>query len=782
MKKSSTMPRLSPSSAALLACWAGAAFAQPAAPAASANAESEKNLPEVNVRAVPSPAQKVQTPASTESVTAAQINDTANVVNTEDAFRYLPNILIRKRHIGDTQAPMTTRTSGVGASARSLIYVDGMLVSAPIANDNNNGGPKWGMVNPEEIERIDIMYGPFSAAYAGNSIGAVAEITTRMPERFEANAKATGSWQNFNLYGTSQTYRSSQFSALLGNKVGDFSFWLGANHLDSYGQPLTYVTVPRFSSATGTRVSGAVPDANRNGGAIFVLGEGGIEHNLQDNFKFKAAYDFSPSWRLTYTGGVFQNNTTGRINTYLANAAGTPFYGNGTVINQGGFSSANAALNGTATVANTAFDSGMYKFNELHSMHNLSLKSNMRGNWDWEVTATRYNYDESLKRTPSGALPAAFSGGVGTLQDMKGTGWGGVDARGFWRPQGAGGAHSVSFGYHYDRAILSQATWNTGDWIGGTPTTLSADSRGKTETQALWMQDVWKFAPGWRATVGGRAEQWRAYDGRNLAGAVNAIQPGLSASTFSPKGSVAWDIASQWVVSASYGQAYRFPTVTELYRSVTVSGVTSIPNPNLKPENAMTGELAIERALPDGRVRLSLFQEDVRNALISQSTVVPGGTTNVVNNVDMTRSRGVEVVYNQDNVFIRGLEMTGSLTYVDARIASDALYQTAVGKLVPQVPTWRATAVVTYRPSEKIAATLAARYQGRMYGSIENWDGYGHTYQGFEGFFVADARIRYKMDRNWTAALGVDNLNNNKYFLFHPFPQRTVTAELKYTY
>ena len=60
---------------------------------------------------------------------------------------------------------MTTRTSGVGASARSLIMVDGALLSPLIANNNNVGGPRWGMVSPEEIERVDVMYGPFSAAY-----------------------------------------------------------------------------------------------------------------------------------------------------------------------------------------------------------------------------------------------------------------------------------------------------------------------------------------------------------------------------------------------------------------------------------------------------------------------------------------------------------------------------------------------------------------------------------------------------------------------------------------
>lgn len=45
-----------------------------------------------------------------------------------------------------------------------------------------------------------------------------------------------------------------------------------------------------------------------------------------------------------------------------------------------------------------------------------------------------------------------------------------------------------------------------------------------------------------------------------------------------------------------------------------------------------------------------------------------------------------------------------------------------------------------------------------------------------------DARANYNFDQHWSAALGVDNLNNSRYFLFHPFPQRTVFGELKYSY
>ena len=99
--------------AAVLACAAPAAWPQSAAPVTT--------LPEVSISEPPTTAQKYQLPATTESVTAAQMAETINVMNTEDALKYLPSLIVRKRNFGDQQSPLATRTSGLGQSARSLI-------------------------------------------------------------------------------------------------------------------------------------------------------------------------------------------------------------------------------------------------------------------------------------------------------------------------------------------------------------------------------------------------------------------------------------------------------------------------------------------------------------------------------------------------------------------------------------------------------------------------------------------------------------------------------------
>jgi iron complex outermembrane receptor protein len=141
-------------------------------------------LPEVTISEAPSIAQKYQLPATIESIDAEQMAESINVINTEDALKYLPSLIVRKRNFGDQQSPLATRTSGLGQSARSLIYADGFLLSSLIGNNNASASPLWSLVTPEEVERIDVMYGPFSAAYPGNSMGAVVEISTRMPHKF----------------------------------------------------------------------------------------------------------------------------------------------------------------------------------------------------------------------------------------------------------------------------------------------------------------------------------------------------------------------------------------------------------------------------------------------------------------------------------------------------------------------------------------------------------------------------------------------------------------------
>ena len=206
----------------------------------------------------------------------------------------------------------------------------------------------------------------------------------------------------------------------------------------------------------------------------------------------------------------------------------------------------------------------------------------------------------------------------------------------------------------------------------------------------------------------------------------------------------------------------------------------------------------IERKWNDGRVRLTLFRERTNSAIISQTNLVTNPNTGaqipttVISNVDAIRMQGVELSAEKNNVLISGLQFFGSVTYVDSRILADASWAgldpltnkptTVVGKRVPFVPDWRAKFGVTYRPNESWAYTVAARYSGKQYSTLDNTDIIPHVYGAFDNFLVVDVKINYKATKNFSFDFGIDNLFNEQYMLFHPFPGRTYVLAAKYTF
>jgi iron complex outermembrane receptor protein len=706
-------------------------------------------------------------------VTAAKAQEQINTVNTEDMLKYAPSLIVRKRHYGDTQDPVATRTSGLGASARNLIFVDGIMISAPIGNNNGAASPHFGVAAPQDVSRIDVLYGPFAARYAGGSIGATIAITTRMPDHFELYADALGAVQPFHQYATDQTNGTWQLGAGVGDRDGAFSWRLSANHLDSQAQPLSYVTLtrPAATSAAGTVLTGAFNDLNRNGAAILEIGAGNIEHQVQDTDTLKLAYDFTNGWQLAYTASLFHQDDDAGTQSYLRDGSGTTVY------------TGNANINGTnTTIAAGSFTNTLYNYQQTQLAQGLSLASAKDSDFSWEVIASDYAYLNDKQRVPTTALPAAFSSGAGTVNRMNGTGWMTLDANGDWR---GWGDHAVSFGAHRDSETFAQTRNNLTDWIQGGLGSVANAAKGRTATNALWLQDIWSLLPHVKLAAGLRYEDWHAYGGTNYsaAPALNVSQPHIAASTLSPKTSLAWQVSDAWRLTESWGVAYRMPTVTELYQSVTTGAFLSVPNPNLKPERASSYELAAEHRSDSGFVRLSLFEEDITRALLSQSAPLVAGSTalfSYVQNVDRTQVRGVELVVDQYDAVIPGLELMGSLTAADGRIRQDNAFTAAVNRFIPGVPKLKANVLATYR-LDQWSFSLGARYSDRTFGTIDNSDPVSQTYQGFAGYMVADARVRYQFNDNWNFSLGVDNLNNDKYFLFHPFPQRTVVMEIHFT-
>ncbi|MDP2809794.1 MAG: TonB-dependent receptor [Rhodocyclaceae bacterium] len=778
----------------------------------SAAEESDVKLKEISVSAESAkPAVPANIPSTTESVTRKQIAESVNSVSSAGALLYLPSVHVRERFIGDVNGGLAMRMYGVNSSAETIVYADGLLLSNHLVN-SCCPGPRWGLVSQDAIDRVDVMYGPFSALYPGNSVGGVVLMTTHMPTQFESHAKLDTFGQNFKLYGTDKNFTGAHGSASVGNKVGDWSFRLSVDRLDNHSHPTDYASAKAKTGAaavagTFTEVTGAQFDNDIANAPRVLTAATSMDHTVKDDGTIKVAYDFSPTVRATYTGNIWQNTSDKLIDSYLRDAAGNTIYSTG---GTGAFQY--VRINGKDY---TVFAPSVSHADAEYHMHGLSVKSKSGGTWDWEATASYFNQNKDVTRASSGNVgtTASTDATAGTITFADGTGWKNLDLRGEWRPDGnLKSRHQVSFGYHADtyKTKSDQYTLAAGSWQTSDAGALKINSRGVTSTQAIYAQDAWQISPGTKLVLGGRQEKWEASDGSNYASGKNVAYQSKTVNAFSPKASLSWQASDVLALRGSVGRGTRFPTVGELFKNVgiTVAGTTTIAsaaqiagfpapynvaltnNPNLEPEIADSWEFTVERFLSNGLWRTSLFGEERRGALVSQTdiTTLPGFSISSVQNIDKVRTYGIETVLQTNDMLIRGLDLSGSIAYIHSRIVENIANPGLVDTELPLIPIWRASLLATYHASDELSYSLGYRYSGRQHSGLFNTttlqypDPNPDTYGGRSTFGVFDAKVLYKFARQWSASVGIDNIGDVKYYTLYPYQQRTYFASLKFDY
>ncbi|GAB1594447.1 TonB-dependent receptor [Lysobacter claricitrinus] len=708
-------------------------------------------------------------PTTMEGVTGEQVMRTINATDAEDALKYLPSLLVRKRYIGDyDHAVLATRASGTNNSARSLVYADGILLSNLLGN-GATFTPRWGLVNPEEIERVDVLYGPFSAAYSGNSVGAVVDYVTRMPQRFEAHARVGYSVERFHVYGTDDTFPATSLGASFGDRWGALSAWLSLNRLDSHGHPIAFASVtppntPAPANPAGTVVTGAIADRNTKNAPYFIVGAYGQTDTAQDEAKLKLAYDFAADLRLSYVFGVWTNDADRDAETYLHDAAGAPIYAGPIVVDGRPYTLAPTAIAPTRN-------------EQLHRMHGLTLRRHSGSTFDYALSASRYQYARDLTRSPTVALPGAGNGGEGRIADASGTGWTTLSASLTWRP---GTSHTFEGGVQDDNFKLVTTVYSTTDWLRGTSSARTSGFGGSTELRSAYMQDTWAISPRWTTMLGLRNERWDARSGYTAGATADTPYQPRHASDLSPKFAAQLGMSDNASIKASIGRAVRFPTVSELFQGSTATNMIVINEPDLAPERSVTSELSYVRDVAYGHFRATYFHEHTRDALYSQTnvTIVPNVTS--IQNVGLVRTNGLELATSLTGAGIDALDVDGSVTFADSIVEENRNFPASEGKWQPRVPRWRANLVATYHPGEHWSFTGAARYSGRQFNTLDNSDVNSHTYFGTSPFLVVDARVHYRASAHWSGAVGVDNLGDRTYWNFHPYNQRTWSLEVRY--
>lgn len=754
----------------------GYAHANPAADEDTADATTMQTVTINSARSGLDP----DLPTTTVTKTQDDLRKQQNVFNPEDALRNMPSMTIRKRYSGDRNALVGGRSFSTTQAPRALVTMDGYLLSNFLGRFD---APRWNMVAPEEMRRVEVLYGPFSALYPGNSIGTTIAITTSRPTTFEGSVRVAMQDQSFDRYGVKDHYRNYQGSALIGDRLASGLWYkLMVNHQDSTSQPMGYYTAtanaagafPRpagggaVTPVTGIRYDTGPFGATR---AVFGANTGAIDHTKQNTVKATFGYDFNRDVSAEGFIAWWSNESVTRNQSFLRDAAGDTVWSGR--VGDG----ANVFVLPVAAFA-------PYTRDERHAQSGVTVKTRNGAGWNASVSASAYRILEDVQRNAGSADPFAALGGAGNAVLRDGSGFNSLDARATYAPTASdwtGGAHALTLGMHADDYKLEQATRNTADWrdAGGAETQFVG---GQTRTLALYGQDAWRLAPQWQATFGLRAESWKASDGVQRAAGASRNYEGRSDQAWSPKLSLGWDATADTTLRLSAGRGTRFATVAELFQGTVAGGAIVVNDPNLKPERSNALELMAEQRLSLATLRASLFQDDVRDAIWSQLNLNVFPNLTSVQNVGRVRTRGLELLAQIDRLGVPGLSADANIAFSKSTILENANNAPSVGKNWTRVPRVRSATTLTYAPAVSWSASATYRYSGAQFNEMDNSDYNTDVYGAISRVSQLDVRLLFKPAAGAELAVGVDNLNKNHAYQMHPYPGRTLFAEMRYAF
>jgi iron complex outermembrane receptor protein len=513
---------------------------------------------------------------------------------------------------------------------------------------------------------------------------------------------------------------------------------------------------------------------------------------VQDTVNLRAGYRFTPTLEASMMASWWGNTTRMRNDTFLRDAAGNPVWQGALVNAQKGASAAKNYLlvsNGGQIFELPASSFAPSTRDESHQQLGATLKTRNALGWNASVVVSDYRILNDVARQANTPDPVAANGGAGTVTRRDGTGWNTVEVQGSWTPSPGdwtGGRHALAFGVHRNAYTLDNTVSEAADWRQGEGT-LAQYYRGHTEVIALYAQDAWRLQDDLKLTLGWREEQFRAFDGSQRGGTVllPVIVPPYPSRTLqghSPKAALAWSVRDDLVLKLSAGRGVRFPNVEELYNGTVTAASQTLSDPNLKPETSDAVELSAEKTWDAQRLRVSLFHDEVRNAILRQTDISVTPNVIHISNVDQVKTSGIEFAWQVQDLFISGLSLDATAAFTRAKVTANAKDPTSVGQSWLRVPRERATVQASYQLRQDWRFSAGYRHEGRSYNDVYNADVHPDVYGGVSSVNQLDLRASHQLTPQLELALGANNVLNAHAYQSHPYPGRTLFAELRFSH
>lgn len=256
-------------------------------------------------------------------------------------------------------------------------------------------------------------------------------------------------------------------------------------------------------------------------------------------------------------------------------------------------------------------------------------------------------------------------------------------------------------------------------------------------------------------TASVRWDWWKNFDGtRETASGATVRTRDNVASILNPKIGFLYGLTERIRIGASLYQAFRAPTLNELYREFSFAGFTFQANDRLEPERLTGGEFKVETdLLPREQLgfRATAHYDLVKDQIL---LVTQGPTSAMRQNVGQARSIGADFEVNSrvnDRLFVRL-----GYSYVDSIVTSFPGNPSREGLRIPTVSRHQVIAAVTVGDVSSLQFTLQCRYLSRQFADDLNR-------QAIADFVLLDASLRRRIVPQAELFITGENLTDRQY-------------------
>ena len=317
--------------------------------------------------------------------------------------------------------------------------------------------------------------------------------------------------------------------------------------------------------------------------------------------------------------------------------------------------------------------------------------------------------------------------------------------------------------------------------------TANSDSNigGKTKTDSFYIQDERKLSEKTTLYLGGRYDDWRFYDGYTYGydSAAKKYETNNTAegkaNSFNPKVGLVHKMSDKLTLRSSIGKAFRAPNVYELAKDwESSSGTIYKCNPNLQPEKDTNYEVGFDYQADKTLVaKLNLFHTDVTNVIDKRTyTNADNRTVSQFINSGKAKINGLEIGLNKR--LSPAWSSFLNYTYTDAKVKESLAAPENVDKQLSTVPKNMFNIGFNYAQGPWQGSLTGSYVSESNDPSKQGKTGYG-TY---ESYFTVNTKVSYKMTKDTTISLSVDNLLGREYYCYYLASPRTTYLELTHKF